>query len=147
MGAIASEITSFPIVYSTFYSDADQRIHQSSAWLAFVWGIHRSPVNSPHKWPVTRKMFPFDDVIMMCTAGQHLRKSFNSARGMLSYFQRQGTRLLKQSGRSPKVVALSSATNFSSYIIELLQLHDTIQIQWNYAWIHYYIAKRSHLMI
>ena len=27
-------------------------------------GIHRSPVNSPHKWPVTRKMFPFDDVIM-----------------------------------------------------------------------------------
>ena len=32
--------------------------------MAFVWGIHRGPVNSPHKWPVTRKMFPFDDVIM-----------------------------------------------------------------------------------
>ena len=30
----------------------------------FVRGIHRAPVNSPHKWPVTRKMFPFDDVIM-----------------------------------------------------------------------------------
>ena len=29
-----------------------------------MWGIHRSPVNSPHKWPATRKMFPFDDVIM-----------------------------------------------------------------------------------
>ena len=27
-------------------------------------GIHRSPVNSPHKWPVTWNMFPFDDVIM-----------------------------------------------------------------------------------
>ena len=40
------------------------RKHQSSSSLAFVWGIHRSPVNSPHKWPVTRKMFPFDDVIM-----------------------------------------------------------------------------------
>ena len=39
--------------------------HQSSASLAFVRGIHRWPVNSPHKWPVTRKMFPFDDVIMM----------------------------------------------------------------------------------
>ena len=52
-----------------------------------------------------------------------------------------------QSGRSPKVVALFSATNFSSYIIELLQLQDAIQIQWNYAWIHYNIAKRSHLMI
>ena len=45
--------------------DTDQRKHQSSASLAFVWGIHRGPVNSPHKWPVTRKMFPFDDVIMI----------------------------------------------------------------------------------
>ena len=43
---------------------ADQSKHQSSASLAFVWGIHRGPVNFPHKWPVTRKMFPFDDVIM-----------------------------------------------------------------------------------
>ena len=64
MGAIASQITSLTIVYSTVYSDADQRKHQSSASLAFVRGIHRGPVNSPHKWPVTRKMFPFDDVIM-----------------------------------------------------------------------------------
>ena len=43
---------------------ADQGKYQSSASLAFVWGIHRGPVNSQHKWPVTRKMFPFDDVIM-----------------------------------------------------------------------------------
>ena len=64
MGAIASQITSLTIVYSTVYSDADQRKHQSSASLAFVRGIHRGLVNSPHKWPVTQKMFPFDDVIM-----------------------------------------------------------------------------------
>ena len=64
MSAIASQITSLTIVYSVVYSDADQRKHQSSASLAFVRGIHRGPVNSPHKWPVTRKMFPFDDVIM-----------------------------------------------------------------------------------
>ena len=64
MGAIASQITSLTIVYSTVYSDADQRKRESSASLAFVRGIHRGPVNSPHKWPVTRKMFPFDDVIM-----------------------------------------------------------------------------------
>ena len=31
--------------------------------LAFVLGIHRWPVNSPHQWPVTRKMFPFDDIM------------------------------------------------------------------------------------
>ena len=64
MGLVASQITSLMIVYSSVYSDADQRKHQSSASLAFVWGIHRGPVNSPHKWPVTRKMFPFDDVIV-----------------------------------------------------------------------------------
>ena len=65
MGAIAYQITSLTIVYSAVYSDADQRKHQSSVSLAFVWGIHRGPVNSPHKWPVTRKMVPFDDVIMI----------------------------------------------------------------------------------
>ena len=64
MGAMASQITSLTIVYSTVYSDADQRKHQSSASLAFVRGNHRGPVNSPHKWQVSRKMSPFEDVIM-----------------------------------------------------------------------------------
>ena len=64
MGSIASQITSLTIVYSTFYSDADHRKHHSSASLAFVRGFHRGPVNSPHKWPVTRKTFPFDAVTM-----------------------------------------------------------------------------------
>ena len=65
MGAMASQITSLTIVYSAVFSDADQRKHQSAASLAFVRGIHRGPVNSPHKGPVTRKMFPFDGVIML----------------------------------------------------------------------------------
>ena len=65
MSLMASQITSLTIVYSTSYSGVDQRKHQSSASLAFVLGIHRGPVNSPHKRPVTRKMFPFDDVIMI----------------------------------------------------------------------------------
>ena len=64
MGAIASQITSLTIVYSTVHSGAHQRKHQSSVSLTFVRGIHREPVNSPHKWPVTWKMFSFDDVIM-----------------------------------------------------------------------------------
>ena len=65
MGPMASQITSLTIVYSTVYSGADHRKHQSSASLAFVRVIHRWPVNSPHKGPVKRKMFPFDDVIML----------------------------------------------------------------------------------
>ena len=64
MSAMSSLITRLTIVYSSVYSSADQRKHQSSASLAFVMGIHRWPVNSQHKGPVTRKMFPFDDVIM-----------------------------------------------------------------------------------
>ena len=62
--AMSSQITSLTIVYSTAHSGADQTKHQRFASLAFVWGIHRWPVNSLHKWPVPRKMFPFDDVIM-----------------------------------------------------------------------------------
>ena len=69
MSTTASQITSLAIVYSAVYSGADQRKHQSSASLAFVRGNHRWPVNFPHKGPVTRKMFPFDDVIMSTWPG------------------------------------------------------------------------------
>ena len=64
MTMLASQITSLTVVYSIVYSGVNQIKHQSSASLAFVREIHRGPVNFPHKWPVTRKMFPFDDVIM-----------------------------------------------------------------------------------
>ena len=81
MTTIASQITSLTIVYPTFYSGADQSKHQSSASLAFVWGIHRGPVNSPHKRPVTRKIFPVDDVIM------HGEKASNAERVSMSHYR------------------------------------------------------------
>ena len=106
MGAMASLITSVSIVYSSVYSGADQIKHQSSASLAFVRGMHRWPVISPHKWPVTRKMFPFDDVIMgqywdkFCmtrgiTQGGVLSMLFYSAYGMdvHEYFDMNNDRL------------------------------------------------------
>ena len=74
MSAMASQITSLTIVYLTVYSRRRSRTRQSSASLALVRGMHRWPVNSPHKGPVTRKMFPFDDVIMdkwMCGEARH----------------------------------------------------------------------------
>ena len=70
-GAMAYQITSLTIVYSAVYSGADKK-HQSSASLAFVRRIHRWAVDFPHKEQVTRKIFPFDDVIMdtnMTTVG------------------------------------------------------------------------------
>ena len=66
MSAMAYQITSLTIVYSSVNSGEDQIKHQSSTSLAFVREIYRGPVNSTHKWPVTRKMFPFYDVIMVC---------------------------------------------------------------------------------
>ena len=68
MSAMASQITPVSNVCSTVCSRADQRKHQSSVSLAFVMGIHRWPVDSTHKGPVTRKTFPFDDVIMVWEA-------------------------------------------------------------------------------
>ena len=76
MSTMTSQITSLTIIYSIVYSDADQRKHQSPASLAFVQGIHRWPVNSPHKGPVTRNMFPFDDVIMMNFGGISYKMGF-----------------------------------------------------------------------
>ena len=64
LNAMASQNSGVSIVCSTVGSAGDQRKHQSSASLAFVRGIHRLPVNSPHKRPVMRKISPFDDVIM-----------------------------------------------------------------------------------
>ena len=72
MSAMASHITSIAIVYSTNYSGADHRKYQSFASLAFVRGIHRWPVNFPRKGPVTRNMFPFDDVIMNYSWRRHV---------------------------------------------------------------------------
>ena len=89
--ATASQITSLTIVYSAVYSGADQRKHQSSASLAFVRGIHRGPVNSPQKGSVTRKMFPFDDVIMTecgwmaCISLSTFSQSFNTMKPGKTY--------------------------------------------------------------
>ena len=64
MGAMATQITSLTIVYFNLLFRHNSCKHQSSASLAFVRGISRWLANSPHKWPVKRKMFPLDDVIM-----------------------------------------------------------------------------------
>ena len=77
MSTMASQITSLAIIFSIVYSGANQRKHQGSASLAFVWGIHRPPVNFPYKGPVTREVFPFGDVIMYCTGSNGNIASWN----------------------------------------------------------------------
>ena len=74
MSIMASQITDVSIAYSTVCSGAYQRKHQILAWLAFVRGIHRWPVNSPHRGWSTWEMFPFDDIIMWTNFGGTARK-------------------------------------------------------------------------
>ena len=65
MSAMASEITSLTIVYSTTYSRRRSKKTSKLRVTGLVRRIHWWLVNSPHKGPVTRKMFPIDDVIML----------------------------------------------------------------------------------
>ena len=66
MGPVASQITSLTIVYSSVYSSAQIRaLRYLPLRGGGGGGVHRCPVNSPHKRPVTRKMFPVDDVIIV----------------------------------------------------------------------------------
>ena len=60
-----NDVSNHQRLCSTVCSGAYQGKCQRSALLAFVRGIHRWPVDSPHKGPVTRKMFPFDNVILV----------------------------------------------------------------------------------
>ena len=64
MSTMSSQITGASIACSNVCSGAHKKTHQNSASLTFVKGIQQSPVDSPHKGPVTQKLFPFDDIIM-----------------------------------------------------------------------------------
>ena len=151
MTTMASQITSLTSVYPTINSGADQRKHQSSASLAFVWGIHRWPVNSPHKGPVTRKTFTFDDVIMHLPTHNRQWEHYDD-RCLSNYvhtFQIMFTALLAVRAIT-KNSSTFSATNISSNMIWFRQLHDTIKMKSNHIGINYNhnnIVIRSHIII
>ena len=84
-------VSNLMVVYWSLYTGADQRKHQSSASLAFVRGIHWWPVNSPHKGRVTRKMFPFDHVIMSAKEVVHVHCHIYCIQFLLGSMQRTAT--------------------------------------------------------
>ena len=108
MGGIVSQITSLMIVYSTVYSDADQRKYQSSMSLAFVRGIPQGQVNSPHKWPVTRKMFLFDDVFIVLVR-EHLYNDLGPPPSCMIYCTHCLTKLSFYQTRS--ILSMDSGSN------------------------------------
>ena len=71
MTTMASQITSLTVVYSNVYSDAEQRKHQSSTSLAFVWEIHRDRWIPRTKGQLRGKCFhlmtsPWRYIVMLC---------------------------------------------------------------------------------
>ena len=136
LGAMASQITTLTIVYSTIYTGADQRKHQSFTPLAFVRGIHRWPVNSPqihrwpvnspHKGPVTGKMFPFSMTASWCGTIFDITQISGHLANMMSKFSYH-LRAVKFGG---VMVAFSYIyQNFSSssgwYILQFLFLFQS----------------------
>ena len=93
MRAITSHVTILTIVCLTVYPGADQRKPQNSGSLAFVKEIHQWPLNHPHKGPVTRKMFPFNDVIMIDT-GSTLWGGWLSAKSIMIRSRNNGVRCM-----------------------------------------------------
>ena len=107
MTILASQITSLTVVYSIVYSGVHQRKHQSSASLAFVREIHRGPVNFPHKWPVTREMLPFDDVIMKWMQRNHDMIHLRTNIAFCTYFSTSQIR----TGTSPVIILTHIVAN------------------------------------
>ena len=129
---LASQITSLVVVYSIVYSGVNQRKHQSSASLAFVREIHRGPVNFPNKWPVTRKMFPFDDVIM--THSRCLRgNDYSWVKLTSTYCVRKHLVLymIAKTNSCAEFILLIIRTN--CWTVELPVIWDTITHMWGHC--------------
>ena len=92
-GVMSAQITNVSIVYLSVCSGGDRWKHLNSESLAFVWGIHRWPENSPHKGPVTWKMFPFDDVIICRHMGNVLEHGICN---ITSHCRHAGMRIFPQ---------------------------------------------------
>ena len=139
---MASQITNLTIVYSTVYSDADQKQYQSSASQAFVWGIHRWPVNSPHKWPVTRKFFPFYDVIMNvpnasitdCTGCSCSHTQYISMH--IKCFNYRGITYKNQH--------LYAQLIFISF--NLTSVLHIFRLRWTFSWIEIFVVVHSNIL-
>ena len=117
MSAMASQITSLTIVYSTVSSSTDERKHQGSASLVCVCGIHRWSLNSPHKGPVTRKMFPFDDVSMeLNKMGNILQTTFSITFPWMKHYSLTQISLKFN---------LDGATDIKSAVVQVMAWHQT----------------------
>ena len=129
MGTVASQITSLTIVYSTLCSD--QRKYQSTASLAFVTGIHRWPVNSPHEGPVTQ-LFPFDGVIMQ--TGELMK-------------DRMALTKIRDNVHANTLAIIIQLQHFWIYLISLNSFTNQNKLSpkwWNHTWLRRAVLQCSY---
>ena len=129
ISAMASQITSLPTAHWTACSGADQRKHQSPASLAFVLGIHWWPVNSPHKWPVTRKMFPFDDVIMNVATLTSIDSTWTTGVGIIKW-------VFRVIDGSDKFIFKTQSKPQQSYAMNIITINALNLSKLGYAYIY-----------
>ena len=82
-------------------------------------GDHRWLVNSPHKWPVTRKLFPFDDSIMpmLWIVGNH--DPWNDC-----LFNLPALITLKRIKTGKHTLITNKSAQYSTEYIKIFQLHQ-----------------------
>ena len=113
MGAMVSQITSISSVCSTVCSCADKK-NQSSASLAFVREIHRWPVNSPHKWPVTQKSFHL--MTSSCTQGLAVICIVVVTLSALNRLWKEFSHIILGCSRGTRAILWLSSYDWSSHI-------------------------------
>ena len=88
-------------------------------------GIHRGPVNYPHERPVTRKMFPFDDVIMDWSMPpvQVNRRSLVGNKKLWCYRRRQPDQVVDQR-------------------VEWPVIWDAMTLIWHHSYVNIWINKQ-----
>ena len=166
MSAMASQITTLMIVYSTVYWGTDQRKHQSSASTAFVRGIHRWPVNSPHKGPVTRETFPFDDVIMRTHVNLRFRLSRRQPRKSPGFQSRIDNFMLNLNethillGEAPRITSLPAfmwqhigSHMHMQFIFGIMHIANTLRLRQischfvNYSFKLIFLCENCYILI
>ena len=140
MTTIASQITSLSVVYSIVYSDADQRKHQSSASLAFVWGIHRDRWIPRAKGQLRGKCFHL--MTSSCYAQKYTwaeRRTYNKEIWCIMSWFRPFTLLSYFLWLCVWVVPSHSVGNFCSYSYST--------VWWCVQIIRYMMAWQSHSFV
>ena len=127
IGAMASQITGVSIVWSTVCSGAEQQQQQQKIKAPRHWG---ESMDSNNKGPVTRRMLPFDDVIMVITVPADVVQNLSCLHHNISAYRWFCVTLLDLTTSSQ--VADMSSRNITTLRLLVHQIAILMCLKW--AW-------------